>query len=179
MQQCRRGIALFFSTVIVVSPTVARADEPEPGTRVRLTLRNGSSLIGRFVAGDQDHLSVREGDGDAVTAVERLGVTRVEESLGVRSKSRGAKRGAVAGALAATVITAVAFAACSDFCRGSDGVLLAMGLANAGIGAGLGAAIGAARAAEEKWQPVHFGSAQAALTVGPRGRVGLSVSILF
>ena len=179
MQQSRRRIALFISTVIVVSAAVAGADEPEPGTRVRLTLRNGSSLIGRFVAGDRDHLSVRDGDRDAVTTVERVGVTRLEESLGVRSKSRGAKRGAVAGALVATVITAGAYAAYGDYSRGSDRRLLAMGLANAGIGAGLGAAIGALRAAEEKWQPVRFGSAQAALTVGPRGRVGLSVSILF
>ena len=155
----------------------AETDEPAPsvvvGCRVRVT-QTHSVLAGSLLATDEESLTVA-GDGSKVPAViRRSDVTRLEVSRGRHS---AAVLGALGGAVVLGALSYPAWQACGD-CSGSPPAAMVIGF---GVGGGLIGALIGNLITSERWHEVAVSSVQIGIapSVGPGGRLGLSLTIRF
>ena len=147
------------------------------GQRVRLHLRDGQYVEGRFAAYAPGSPTLR------ISAADTLIPIGVVDSLWVRGRAAG--RGAIIGALVVGVPSAIFWGAlCTTIVasEGSDGTgctgAVVIGLtAGAGVGALLGTAIGSAF---PRWR-LRYASASVGLRVTPlpEHRVGVGFSLQF
>lgn len=171
---------VFFVAFTHAFPSAAAESDPgtlESGTRVRVTLRNGSVMIGRLQSLDEDRLRIQTEGESIITSAERAGVTKVEMSLGKRSKGRAALKGALISAGIVTAVCALDRVGeeISYFTPSNTSLCVLGGAAWAGIGAAIGAGI----AGTERWRPVPTAGIRVGLIAGPGRGVGLRVSVGF
>jgi hypothetical protein len=163
----------------------ARAEDPEPGSRVRIRLdreagrkRGGREVTGKLIEAGTERLVVALAR-DRRVEVSRATIERVDVSRG-RSRGKGALKGFAIGAGLGLTFFGPARAVCRDdgflACVGEDaGLYLGTPLLGA-IGAGIGAIRGA-----EQWRTVEHSRgprvAVAPLLAG--GGVGVRLTLSF
>ncbi len=161
------GVFLFAGLFTTIANQVS-AQSPaslSPGSRVRL-LASGMSprpLIGTILRGDETTVEIQGAEQKDPVVVRRDAITRLEVSLGRRSRGRGAGIGALVG-FGIGVIPAL-MPEHKEECGPNAGLFCGLviitrtqvGLVFGGIGAGVGALIGAAVPPGEKWKAVSSG----------------------
>ncbi len=143
---------------IVVAPLSAQDAAPSAGQPVRLTLRDGATIVGRFAAWSDD--TVRVARDGTVLAIARPQVVRWQEPVPGTRRSRwlaGLGWGALIGTVGGAVV-GVAAAGTGDCSRGGWCIMAdigrtayAIGGASIGlvVGGASGAVIGATMHAED------------------------------
>ncbi len=161
----------------------------DTGSRVRLWAAGVSSrpLIGTIVSPGATELRLQVADQKDPVVVSRDAITKLEASLGRRSRGRGAKIGAlVGGAVGAIAVLATPekqcepaqepnpfFSGCLEIISKELGAVM-MG----GVGAGLGSLIGLAIPPGERWGPVSAGL-RVGVAPAQKGGVLISLSLAF
>jgi hypothetical protein len=134
----------------------ATSDSVVPGDRIRVGGDvPGGTLIGTFVRSTQDSVWVQRLDRPDTVSVALGSGTRLERSLGRRSRAgMGALIGAGVGA-ALTVAFLSGFCGGDTLCNGDEQVIavVVFGLPPVAIGAGIGALIRV-----EHWAPITLGA---------------------
>lgn len=167
--------------LLVVPPSLAAQATPDSvasqlwaGQRIRLHLRDGQRVEGRFAAYAPGSPALRISGADTLIVVEMI------DSLWVRGSA--AKNGAIIGAVIVGVPSAILFGVvCVALGEGDGcsawGYVVGLTAAGAGVGALLGAAIGSA---VPRWR-LRYASASVGLkmTPLPEHRVGVGVSLQF
>ena len=171
-------------TVVLSSLTTATRAQDVPdlrsGQRVRLTVVGHPSMTtmelrGSIISTDDRHLRLLVPKTKEPLVVDRRDVTRVEISLGQRSRGRGARRGFLVGAAIGAVVGLVSYGDAQDPTFNLAGSAIVAGL----LGGATGAIVGVALPPGERWKEAHGGRPGAALMSMRQPGVGLSVSFGF
>lgn len=194
-----RGFAPTLALALILAPhLLAQEAEPEPGTRVRVTLseqvlvsqRRGGGVLteskevvltGAVATWELQTLVLDVGKGTQ-RAIPRSQISKLEVSLGKRSNmGKGAWIGAIAGFVAGFGTTALLCGGskCDDQGSPDDADLqyaLIGGALLAPLGAGIGAGIGAANKTD-RWEDVTAQRPPVAMGVGRDGSVLLALSL--
>jgi hypothetical protein len=166
---------------VMAVATPAFAQDPEVGTRLRVTRANGKSITGQLAALDEQNFTLRDASGDSKqVVVSREDIQRIEISRAPSRKGHGAIIGLLSGAVSGALL---GLGAGQDHCSNAEFVCFGIdrGTAAAGFGVllgALGAGIGAAAAPGEKWETV--GSAHVNVSVLPVHRgARIAVAVRF
>ena len=171
------AVARFVAAALVtVTASEAAAQTPaslEVGSRVRLEVDGISPrpLIGIILSGDQTTLEIQGSDQEGPVVVRRAAITKLQVSLGRRSRARGAGIGALVGFGIGVIPAFVPDREVQCYpnewlCRTTPKgqrvqvpliSKTAIGLVLGGIGAGVGALIGAVVPPGEKWKAFSTG----------------------
>ncbi len=164
-----RGRALVVLAVLVTSSTSQASAQPParlaPGSRVRVVATGVSPrpLIGTILRVDETTVEIQGADQKDSVVVRHDAITKLQVSLGRRSRGRGAAIGTLVG-FGIGVIPAFV-PEHKEECGPNAGFLCGavfitrtqVGLVFGGMGAGVGALIGAAVPPGEKWKAVSSG----------------------
>lgn len=142
------------------------------GMRVRVAAPalGPGPLVGAIMALDSKHMTLRVPGRTDPLSLDRANISRIELSVGRRSRGRGALVGAAAGAAAGVLLSLVTYGGRSEqlFSRGGDAIVSAAALGSAG------ALVGVALPPRERWKGVPLGGPSPAAALGSRAAVSLS-----
>lgn len=179
-----KGSAGFLGLVVFLSAGVARAQsipELRPGARVRLVAAAFSRrpLVGTVSRLDATAVELQTADRNQPTLVPRDAITRVEISVGRRSRSRGALIGGSLGAAIGVIaVLATPGEPCEPNLFGCPPFGITKGMASVligGIGAASGALIGSLIPPGERWKAPAAGR----LSIAPAGARGVQAALSF